>query len=187
LCFSHPGAGRAHGVARPTSLDNTISLRAGPPMPRPGSGRVLPPHVQRRVPTRVRVRPPLVVDEAWEGIPNVLPGESLSTESVDVLRHTAAAPFGHVRGAADPALEQYRSTMVPILAAIRDHVRPRVHPCESSLNSLHEKHADVMTVVASGFSFLVDPLGRQELGQSVGGHPDFPMTPVDLAVMPGTQ
>jgi arginine/lysine/ornithine decarboxylase len=42
------------------------------------------------------------------GVPNVIPGEVLSEEVVNFLRSTAAAPSGYVRGAYDPALEQFR-------------------------------------------------------------------------------
>lgn len=42
------------------------------------------------------------------GVPNVLPGEILSSEVVNFLRSTAAAPSGYVRGAADPALATFR-------------------------------------------------------------------------------
>lgn len=42
------------------------------------------------------------------GVPNVLPGEILSSEVVSFLRTTAAAPSGYVRGAADPALATFR-------------------------------------------------------------------------------
>ena len=42
------------------------------------------------------------------GIPNVMPGELITAEARDFLRRTAAAPFGHVRGAADPALTRLR-------------------------------------------------------------------------------
>lgn len=42
------------------------------------------------------------------GIPNVLPGEELTTEVVEFLRATANSPFGHVRGAAVPGLEMFR-------------------------------------------------------------------------------
>lgn len=38
------------------------------------------------------------------GIPNVLPGEVITREVADFLRHVAATPGGYVRGAADPAL-----------------------------------------------------------------------------------
>ncbi len=49
------------------------------------------------------------------GIPNVLPGERITAETLDFLRRTAAAPFGHVRGAADPELAQLR------VLTTRDH------------------------------------------------------------------
>ena len=42
------------------------------------------------------------------GIPNVLPGELITAETRDFLVHTAAAPFGHVRGAVDPDLARLR-------------------------------------------------------------------------------
>ena len=42
------------------------------------------------------------------GIPNLLPGELITGETRDFLRRTAAAPFGHVRGAADPDLARMR-------------------------------------------------------------------------------
>jgi arginine decarboxylase len=42
------------------------------------------------------------------GIPNVLPGEVITAETRDFLRSTAAAPFGHVRGAVDPDLARMR-------------------------------------------------------------------------------
>ncbi len=42
------------------------------------------------------------------GVPNVLPGEELTAEVVRFLRHTARSPGGHVRGAADPAVDRLR-------------------------------------------------------------------------------
>jgi arginine/lysine/ornithine decarboxylase len=42
------------------------------------------------------------------GIPNVLPGELINAETRDFLRSTAAAPFGHVRGAVDRDLASTR-------------------------------------------------------------------------------
>ena len=42
------------------------------------------------------------------GIPNVLPGEVITVEVLNFLRSTAASPFGHVRGAADPAMIHFR-------------------------------------------------------------------------------
>jgi arginine decarboxylase len=42
------------------------------------------------------------------GIPNLLPGERITAETRDFLRRTAAAPFGHVRGAVDAALTHVR-------------------------------------------------------------------------------
>ncbi|WP_307813900.1 amino acid decarboxylase [Streptomyces sp. N35] len=42
------------------------------------------------------------------GIPNVLPGEVITAETVAFLQRTAAAPNGHVRGAVDPTVSQLR-------------------------------------------------------------------------------
>ncbi|MFF3839177.1 aminotransferase class I/II-fold pyridoxal phosphate-dependent enzyme [Streptomyces sp. NPDC001930] len=42
------------------------------------------------------------------GIPNVLPGEIITTETVRFLQFTAAAPNGHVRGAVDPTVAHLR-------------------------------------------------------------------------------
>ena len=42
------------------------------------------------------------------GVPNVLPGEVLSQEAVDFLRHMGSAPSGYVRGANDPELSTFR-------------------------------------------------------------------------------
>ena len=42
------------------------------------------------------------------GVPNVLPGEVLSSEVIDFLRSTAAAPSGYVRGAVDSHLDTFR-------------------------------------------------------------------------------
>lgn len=42
------------------------------------------------------------------GIPNVLPGEQITADSVAFLRAVAASPAGYVRGAADPAIDTMR-------------------------------------------------------------------------------
>jgi arginine decarboxylase len=42
------------------------------------------------------------------GIPNVLPGERITDQTLDFLQRTASSPFGHVRGAVDPKLTQLR-------------------------------------------------------------------------------
>lgn len=47
------------------------------------------------------------------GIPNVLPGEVITAELVDFFHRTVAAPTGHVRGAADPALATFRVVDTP--------------------------------------------------------------------------
>lgn len=42
------------------------------------------------------------------GIPNVLPGEVITAETVAFLRSVAASPIGYVRGALDPAVDAFR-------------------------------------------------------------------------------
>lgn len=42
------------------------------------------------------------------GIPNLLPGELITAETVDFLQATIAAPFGHVRGGASPDMTSFR-------------------------------------------------------------------------------
>jgi lysine decarboxylase len=42
------------------------------------------------------------------GVPNVLPGERITRETLDFLQRTANSPFGHVRGAVDPKLTHVR-------------------------------------------------------------------------------
>ena len=42
------------------------------------------------------------------GIPNLLPGEVITTEVVEFLTQTAAAPFGHVRGAISKDMSLFR-------------------------------------------------------------------------------
>ncbi|MER5933602.1 aminotransferase class I/II-fold pyridoxal phosphate-dependent enzyme [Streptomyces sp. NPDC002054] len=42
------------------------------------------------------------------GIPNILPGEVITAETVRFLQHTATAPNGHVRGALDPGVTRLR-------------------------------------------------------------------------------
>ncbi|MFC9441286.1 MULTISPECIES: aminotransferase class I/II-fold pyridoxal phosphate-dependent enzyme [Brevibacterium] len=42
------------------------------------------------------------------GIPNVLPGEEITQETIDFLQAVAASPSGHVRGSVDPELANFR-------------------------------------------------------------------------------
>jgi arginine decarboxylase len=42
------------------------------------------------------------------GIPNVIPGEKITSEVVDFLSAVAQSPTGYVRGASDPLVEHYR-------------------------------------------------------------------------------
>jgi lysine decarboxylase len=42
------------------------------------------------------------------GIPNLMPGEEITAENLDFLQKTAAAPFGHVRGALESDMSRVR-------------------------------------------------------------------------------
>lgn len=44
------------------------------------------------------------------GIPNLIPGEEITAETVAFLQAVAASPSGYVRGAADPRVERFRVT-----------------------------------------------------------------------------
>lgn len=44
------------------------------------------------------------------GIPNLIPGEEITAETVAFLRAVAASPSGYVRGAVDPRVERFRVT-----------------------------------------------------------------------------
>ncbi|ERK72553.1 arginine 2-monooxygenase family protein, partial [Leifsonia aquatica ATCC 14665] len=44
------------------------------------------------------------------GIPNLIPGEEITAQTVAFLRAVAGSPSGYVRGAADPGVEQFRVT-----------------------------------------------------------------------------
>ena len=47
------------------------------------------------------------------GIPNLMPGEEITAENLDFLQKTAAAPFGHVRGALEPDMSKVRVVREP--------------------------------------------------------------------------
>lgn len=44
------------------------------------------------------------------GIPNVLPGERITAETIEFLQAVAASPSGHVRGSVDPEMGHFRVT-----------------------------------------------------------------------------
>ncbi len=51
------------------------------------------------------------------GIPNLVPGEEITEETVSFLQAVAASPTGYVRGAADPMVATFRVVRDPISAA----------------------------------------------------------------------
>ena len=51
------------------------------------------------------------------GIPNLVPGEEITPETVSFLQAVAASPTGYVRGAADPAVATFRVVRDPVTAA----------------------------------------------------------------------
>jgi arginine/lysine/ornithine decarboxylase len=44
------------------------------------------------------------------GIPNVIPGEEITAQTVAFLQAVAASPSGYVRGAVDPDVARFRVT-----------------------------------------------------------------------------
>ncbi|GAA1600499.1 amino acid decarboxylase [Leucobacter chromiireducens] len=91
-----------------------MGLDAIPPLPRPGALRVRPREAyfgtHRTVDAQDAIgRVSVDALSAYPpGIPNVLPGEEITRETVEFLRAVAAAPIGYVRGALDPAVAQLR-------------------------------------------------------------------------------
>lgn len=51
------------------------------------------------------------------GIPNLMPGEEITPETVSFLQAVAASPTGFVRGAADPRVTMFRVVRDPVTAA----------------------------------------------------------------------
>lgn len=51
------------------------------------------------------------------GIPNLVPGEEITEDTVAFLQAVAASPTGYVRGAADPAVAGFRVVRDPVTAA----------------------------------------------------------------------
>ena len=51
------------------------------------------------------------------GIPNLVPGEEITEETVTFLQAVAASPTGVVRGAADPLVATFRVVRDPVTAA----------------------------------------------------------------------
>jgi len=51
------------------------------------------------------------------GIPNLVPGEEITAETVAFLQAVAASPTGFVRGAADPMVTQFRVVRDPVTAS----------------------------------------------------------------------
>ncbi|MBO1900870.1 amino acid decarboxylase [Leucobacter weissii] len=51
------------------------------------------------------------------GIPNLIPGEEITEETVSFLQAVAASPTGFVRGAADPRLTSFRVVRDPVTAS----------------------------------------------------------------------
>ncbi|MBN9612692.1 MAG: PLP-dependent transferase, partial [Actinobacteria bacterium] len=51
------------------------------------------------------------------GIPNLVPGEEITEETVSFLQAVAASPTGYVRGASDPAVANFRVVKDPVTAS----------------------------------------------------------------------
>lgn len=97
--------------AEPAGAESTLVF---PPLPQPGPMTIRPrtayfsPHeivpaaeaVGRISADSLAAYPP--------GIPNVIPGERITAETVAFLQTVAASPIGYVRGSLDPALARFR-------------------------------------------------------------------------------
>ena len=53
------------------------------------------------------------------GIPNLVPGEEITAETVSFLQAVAASPTGVVRGAADPRVATLRIVRDPVAASLQ--------------------------------------------------------------------
>lgn len=53
------------------------------------------------------------------GIPNVLPGEVLTSEIVEFLLRTASSPAGYVRGAVEPSVQKFRVVSEPVQKGVQ--------------------------------------------------------------------
>ena len=82
------------------------------------------------------------------GVPNVLPGERLTSEAIAFLRGTAAAPSGYVRGAADANLDWFR-----VVANDQEHLDPAYEVPEEGNGALPEDQSDPVT----GQTIHIDP------------------------------
>ncbi|MFC7765816.1 Orn/Lys/Arg family decarboxylase [Leucobacter soli] len=51
------------------------------------------------------------------GIPNLVPGEEITEETVSFLQAVAGSPTGYVRGAVDPRVAQFRVVRDPVTAS----------------------------------------------------------------------
>ncbi|WP_344752020.1 aminotransferase class I/II-fold pyridoxal phosphate-dependent enzyme [Gryllotalpicola koreensis] len=114
---AHPDIARIADALHGLSADDPEVAAAGfvrVPLPEPGPKRML----VREAAFAASVVVP--ADEAIgrvsadslaaypPGIPNVMPGEEITAETVRFLQHVAAAPTGFVRGAVDPAVATLR-------------------------------------------------------------------------------
>ena len=118
--------------ARPDSARFSRALHALPRTLDPGSGPALT-RLPKPGPVRMTTRDaflarsrPVPAEQAVgqvsadtlaaypPGIPNVLPGEVITAELVAFLHRTVAAPHGHVRGAVDPKVNNFRIVDNPL-------------------------------------------------------------------------
>jgi len=53
------------------------------------------------------------------GIPNLVPGEEITEQTVNFLQAVAASPTGVVRGAADPLVATFRVVRDPVTASLQ--------------------------------------------------------------------
>jgi len=114
---SHPDLGRIVDALHSLRADDPEVATSGfvrVPLPEPGEKRMLVRDATFAAATVVPAAQAVGRVSADSlaayppGIPNVMPGEVITAETVEFLQHVAAAPTGFVRGAVDPAVETLR-------------------------------------------------------------------------------
>jgi len=100
-------------------------LTAFPPMPRAGTLRMLPRAAYFAESVLVTAHQAIgrvsadTLAAYPPGIPNLIPGEEITEQTVTFLQAVAASPTGHVRGAADGLVATFRVVRDPVAAALQ--------------------------------------------------------------------
>ena len=110
------------------SKDRPAAARIPPPLPATGPMRISPRaayFARAEVVTAAEAIGRISAESLAAyppGIPNVMPGEVITAETVEFLRAVATSPGGHVRGALDPAISNLRIVQDPPAASDITHL-----------------------------------------------------------------